>query len=213
MKEGIMPPNFYSCMLATYIYVHHTLSLPAATYTAGNIELGRYAGCAEPGWYFGYAEPEWCLVKDHDVHRSLQIITDVLRNYIGLQTQIKSMTKRRPVIGFLLWLLEVLLRPPITQAISFTCETKSRSLCSSEIRPHYSANGFLNQKNSIPHYFFHLSLLFAFFAAFYECSTVQEPTCKVSSNHFHECVYAFKISSGDYQNLETAKVFHYNLSF
>lgn len=41
-------------------------------------------------------------MKDRDVHSSLQIISDVLGNYIGLQTQIKSMTKRRPVRRFLL---------------------------------------------------------------------------------------------------------------
>lgn len=99
MKEGIVPPNFYSCMLTTSIYAYHILSLPRATYTAGNIELGWYFGCAGPGWYFGYAESGWCLVKqlvkDHDVHSSLQIISEVLGNYIGLQAQIKSMAKTK----------------------------------------------------------------------------------------------------------------------
>lgn len=152
-------------------------------------------------------------MKDNDVHSSLQIIGDVLGNYIGLQTQIKSMAKRKPVIRFLLELLEMLLQPPITQVISFTCETKSRSLSSSEIRSYYSANGLLPQKNSIPHCLFNVSLLSAFFPAFFKSSTAQEPTCKVFCNHFQGYVYAFKISSDDYPTLEIAKVFHYYLSF
>ena len=164
------------------------------------------------------------MVKDHYAHSSLQIISNVLGNYIVLQIQMKATTtKTTDKISSTTF-------EKVIQTINISSDfplplSQIQVFWPAQQGLTYSANSLLHQKPLCP------SLLFrcfsskhwcaAFFPASYEYNTVQEPICKASIesfNHFQGGVYALRFAgnplpSDDYWTLEIANVFHYYLSF